>query len=94
MRGATTTCDNCGTPLYGKQGTHWIGEEHLSFKGVFTVQMPEHSDYCYVSKDPYSEHHFCNIKCLGEFIQFQMNKYLSIRKRERVERLRGERDLI
>lgn len=90
MRSGNTTCDYCGAQLFGRFGTKWIQKDHISFKGTFTQQLPEQSDFVYVSNNPTDEHHFCDLVCLEDFIKFKVDRHVKRRHDENLEKMRAD----
>jgi hypothetical protein len=90
MRGTNSTCDACGEVVFGKKGIAWVEKEHITIKGRMSIQMPADQDYLFITKDPETEMHFCDLKCLTDYVTFRRATHLKHREEREKAILRDE----
>lgn len=89
-------CNACGKTLLGRKGTVFVQESHIAFKGAMTVQTFDdynQPDHFYITENPTEMHHFCDLKCLKQFIEFRHERYELHLKKQRIAEAKKSTDI-
>ncbi len=86
-------CDNCGTLLRGMNGREFVERDYLSLRGALVCQFKDEDgqpDHAFVTRRRDEEMHFCDAKCLTEFIDYRKQEYLD--RQNQTNRLQFQRE--
>lgn len=84
-------CDMCGELLNGRYGKTDVAKPYISILGKVSLQnqdIPGDYNYIFLTAKEEIDYKFCNINCLGDWIEMKRTRYLNTRQ----SRLREEAD--
>lgn len=80
-----TQCDNCAEIIYGKKGTAYVTKPYLFIRGFFASYRTDNSPVgviqTRITSEKQTELIFCDLKCLGLFIEQREKFWDSIREK-------------